>query len=270
VSKQQILAELAAQAASGHLVFPTSVNSALRLQWALDEPSCHVEEAVRLIHSEPQLAARTVALANSPAFSSVRTGLITGVRAAVLRLGYRSLHSLVASLVVRQFGSRIRDAEARRQAERLWSHTAHVAALAPVLAREVTGADADTAMFAAILHEVGGFYLLAQADRYPGLLEGIQPDWNGPCEAAITEGLLRTLRVPEPVREAILDALPREHAAQPGPLAATLVLAKALAPVASPLAAGPVDARGLDLVLAEQVVGREMGQVQAMYDAWLV
>ena len=270
VSKQQIFADLAAQAKRGHLVFPTSVNGALRLQRALDDPCCHMEEAVRLIHNEPQLAARTVALANSSAFCSARTGAITGVRAAVLRLGYRSLHSLVASLVVRQFGARITDPGARRLAERLWSHSAHVAALAPLLARELTEVDPDTAAFAAVVHEVGGFYLLAQADRHPGLVSGIPEYWPGPVERAVSAGVLDTLRVPEPVRLAILESLADEPLAEDATLAATLVMAKALAPIASPLAAAPARTRGLDLTTAWTLVKREGATLQSTAQAWLV
>jgi HD-like signal output (HDOD) protein len=59
----------------------------------------------------------------------------------------------------------------RKLAVRLWEHTAHVAALAQVIARRVTHVNPDTAFFAGIIHEVGGFYLIARAGAYPGLLE---------------------------------------------------------------------------------------------------
>ena len=53
-----------------------------------------------------------------------------------------------------------------------------MAALAHVLSRRVSHVDAETAMFAGIVHEVGGFYLLSRAEEFPALLEDMssRPD----------------------------------------------------------------------------------------------
>src|ERR1041384_3157851 len=107
VNKLEAFGYIAAQAVRGEITFPTSVNAVLRLQLALDDPDCHIDEAIRLVLAEPQLAARTVAVANTPAFGGSSTMPVTNVRAAVVRIGYRRLQALVASLVVRQFGNRI-------------------------------------------------------------------------------------------------------------------------------------------------------------------
>jgi HD-like signal output (HDOD) protein len=122
------------QATRGELVFPTSVNAALRLQMALADPDADIEDVIRKVLAEPLLAARTVALANAAVFN--RGGQpVTSVRAALARVGYRNLYTMAAAMVVRQFGSRIRDAALRARAEQLWRHSAHVAALAHVIWR---------------------------------------------------------------------------------------------------------------------------------------
>ena len=84
---------------------------------------------------------------------------------------------MVASVIVRQLGSHITDPQLRAKTAKLWEHTAHVAALSQVLAKKVTHVDPETAMFAAIVHEVGGFYLLSRAEEYPGLLDDNTEDW---------------------------------------------------------------------------------------------
>jgi HD-like signal output (HDOD) protein len=226
---------IAAQAARGEITLPTSVNAALRLQVALDDPDCHIEDAIKLVLGEPQLAARVVALANSVAFARDGGEVVTGVRAAVMRVGYRSLQTLVAALVVRQFGSRITDPDLRAKAERLWQHTAHVAALAQVLARRVTHVDPDTAMFAGIVHEVGAFYLLSRADEFPGLLDDDPEKWAELCEEVVTREVLRKLAIPEPVAGAIVGARDGMLDMPPASLLDTLVLANQFASVASPL-----------------------------------
>ena len=226
---------IAAQAARGEITLPTSVNAALRLQIALDNPDCHLEDAIKLVLAEPQLAARTVALANSAAFSRDGDAALTNVRAAVMRVGYRSLQTLVASLVVRQFGSRIVDPGLRAKAQQLWEHTAHVAALSQVLAKRVTFINPDTAMFAAIVHEVGGFYLLSRADEFPGLLDEDPEKWAELCEEVVSREVLKKLSVPAAVSDAILAVRDAWLTMPPSSLLDTLLLANLFSPVPSPL-----------------------------------
>ena len=222
------------QATRGELVFPTSVNAALRLQLALADADCHIEDVIKKVLAEPVLAARTVALANSMMFN--RSGdAVTSVRAAVARVGYRNLYSMAAAMVVRQFGHRIRDAGLRARAEQLWRHTAHVAALAHVIARKITSVDADTALFAGIVHEAGGFYLLSRADEMPGLLDD-PCEWLGAAQEIIAREMMRKLAIPEPVAMAIVSLRGATLTPPPLGLRDTLLIAKQLATVPSPMA----------------------------------
>jgi HD-like signal output (HDOD) protein len=246
---------VAAQASRGDLTFPTNVEATRRLQQALKDPECHGDTAAKLVQSDPLLAARTVAIANSVAYN--RSGNeISSVRAAVQRVGMRTLQSLVAALIVRQLGNSIADPELRAKAARLWEHTAHVAALAQVIARRVTHVDPDTALFAGIVHEVGGFYMLSRAQEFPGLLDCEPEEWVAHGEQEIGRGVLKKLMIPDPVLLAVeamwvgLRALPPEN------LGDTLLLANDLAPVASPLhqrggATTPQAARTIDCVIGD-------------------
>jgi HD-like signal output (HDOD) protein len=225
---------IAAETARGELVFPTNVNASLKLQQALNDPACHMEAAAKLVQAEPLLAARTVAIANSAAYNR-SGGEITNVRTAVMRLGFQTLRTLVAALVVRQFGSVISPPSLRTKADQLWAHTAHVAALAQVIAKRVTRVDPETAMFAGIVHEVGGFYLLSRVKDYPGLFDGELEDWVEYGEAKIGRGVLKQLNVPESVTEAVEALWYGFRALPPETLGDTLLLANDLAPVASPL-----------------------------------
>jgi HD-like signal output (HDOD) protein len=242
MNKLEAFGRIVAQADRGELVFPTSVNAALKLQQALAAPDCHMEQATRLVLAEPVLAARTVGLANSVIFNRGGGSSITSVRAAVTRMGYRNLYSLVSAMVVRQFGSRIIDPVLRAKAVQLWEHTAHVAALAYVIARRVTFIDADTALFAGIVHEVGGFYLLSRADEFPGLLDDDRDQWMEVAEERITRAVLSKLAIPEPVSAAIEGLRDGLLAIPPFSLLDTLLLAKQLALVDSPLHPRPSDA----------------------------
>jgi hypothetical protein len=229
---------IAAQAGRGELTFPTNVDATLKLQRALNSPDCHTEQAARLVQAEPLLAARTVAIANSVAYN--RSGdEITNVRAAVQRVGFRTLNALSAAVIVRQLDSKITDPALRAMADTLWQHTTHVAALSQVIARRVSHVDPDTALFAGIVHEVGGFYLLARAEEFPGLLDGDPEEWIGHGEMAIGRGVLLKLGVPAAMTEAIAAMWGGMRALPPETLGDTLMLANDLAPVLSPLHTRP-------------------------------
>jgi hypothetical protein len=228
------LKTIAAQAGRGDLHFPTHVHATLKLQRALGEPDCHLDDAARLVQTEPLLAARTVAIANSAAYN--RSGSdVTNVKAAVGRVGFRTLGALAAAVIVRQLAGEIRDPAVRAKADQLWLHSTHVAALSQVIARRVSFVDPETAMFAGIVHEVGGFYLLSRAAEFPGLLDGDPDEWIEHGETAIGRGVLLKLGVPAPVMGAIEALWNGMRALPPETLGDTLLLANDLSPVASPL-----------------------------------
>jgi hypothetical protein len=225
---------MAAQAGRGELTFPTNLDASLKLQQALNDPNCHIDAAAKLVQAEPLLAARAVAIANSAAYNR-RGADISSVRQSVQLLGSRTINTLVAALLVRQLSSKIRDPALRAKAAQLWEHTAHVAALAQVIARRVTRVDPETAMFAGIVHEVGAFYVLSRAEEFPGILEGEPEDWIEHGEMLIGRGVLSKLAVPAPVMEAIEAMWVGMRALPPETLGDTLLLANDLAPVRSPL-----------------------------------
>ncbi|MDR7050469.1 hypothetical protein J2X54_002950 [Duganella sp. 3397] len=266
------ISQIVTQAARGELVFPTSVNAALRLQMMLADPDAEAEEVLRCVLAEPVLAARTVALANAAVFNRGGTP-ITSVRAAVARVGYRHLYSMAAAMVVRQFGARIRDPQLRAKAEQLWRHTAHVAALSYVIGGKLTATDPDTALFAGIIHEAGGFYLLSRADDMPGLLDD-PADWFGAPQEIIARELMKKLCIPDPVALSVVSLPGATLTPPPLGLRDTLLIAKHLAPVASPLApAGqPAGLAGFidDNAALEQILRESRADAASMSAALLV
>jgi HD-like signal output (HDOD) protein len=234
MDERKALEEIAASAARGELVFPTHAEMALRVRRALDDPDSSVDQLAKLIQAEPLLAARVVGMANSVTYN--RSGRpIVDIRKAITSVGFKTLRALATAVVVRQMEEMPKTPAHRELAIRLWEHTAHVASLAYVIAKRVTHQDPDTAFFAGIVHEVGGFYLISRAADYPGLFETEIPDWDGQEEAHVGRAVLKVLAVPEPVMTAIEALWEGMLAMPPETLGDTLLLADQLAPVESPL-----------------------------------
>lgn len=250
MNKIEALNILVAQADRGELVFSTSVATSLRIKEAIDDPDCGVNTASKIVMNEPLLAARVVAIANSVAYKRMGND-VTSVKSAITRLGFRTLRSIVTSLIVRQLAGTSKNPVTRAMVNKLWEHSAQVAALAQVIARRVTKLDPDTAMFAGIVHEMGGFYLLSRAEEFPCLLE--RDDWTMPpapsglaaftdaiidkesAEAIIGRAVLKNLQLPQAVIDAIEALWYGMRAMPPESLGDTLLLANELATTPSPL-----------------------------------
>ncbi len=228
------LEKILAEVAESEITFPTHADVAFRVRLALDDPELHVAKAAQIVQAEPLLAARVVAVANSIAFNpGNRT--VTDVRTAVTRLGIRFVRALATAVVMRQMASSTRFPVYRALSERLWEHTAHVAALAHLLAAHFHRPEADVAMFAGIVHEVGGFYLISRTDLCPDLLADtslLTPS----AEARVGRAVLTALAIPAEVVaavESIWQGAPPVF--PPVTLGDLLVLANRLTPILSPL-----------------------------------
>lgn len=268
---------IAAAAGRGELVIATSAELGLRIKRALDDPDCSDGQAARLIQAEPLLAARVVAVANSAAYNPAGRA-IADLRQAVARLGFRCLRSLTLSMLVQRLSGQPGDPEQKARARQLWEHTAHVSALAHVIARRVTHQDPEAALLAGILHEVAGFYLLACAQKEPELLTAAFPGWQGNGENLVGTELFKVLEIPGEIVGAIDDLWQGFLAHPPSSLGDTLLLAEQLAPVPSPLYWAPgkdvasragvphieilIDRETLSGILAESA-----GEVRSLIDA---
>jgi HD-like signal output (HDOD) protein len=276
MDKQAIFKAIADDVAGRELSFSTSAQLALKVRQMLDDPDCAVDAVAKLIQAEPLLSARVVAMANS--FTYNRSGrTIADARTAVARLGFSTLRTLATAVITRSL-AQAQTAKAYPQlASQLWEHTAHVAALAQIVARRITKQDAETAMFVGIVHEIGGFYMISRAANYPGLLDDDMTDWVQTGEAEVGRAVLKVLGVPDLVVEAVEGYWSGYLAMPPVSLADTLLLAKALAPVASPLrnandvAASEGMAASIEMLVGEEtlseILAESAEEVRSLTDA---
>ncbi|MFZ6751071.1 HDOD domain-containing protein [Undibacterium sp. Ren11W] len=240
MNRTQALSRIVEQVRQGELIFPTNVNASIKIQEALNDPDCGIETAANLVITEPLLAARLVAIANSVAYSRFGGG-VTNVKTAVTILGFTTLRSIVISVVIRQLSLAISDPQLRMKANQLWEHSANVAALAHVIAKKINHADYETAMFAGIVHEIAGFYLLSRAHEFPMLLDtensssGDVDEIVASPEAIIGQAVLKKLMVPSVVIKAVENLWNGLLVLPPVSLGDILMVANDLASVISPL-----------------------------------
>ena len=265
MEKKALLSVLAVEVERGKLFFPTSATATIQIKRMLEDPDCDLDTVTRLIQADPLLSVKIVAVANSVVFN--RSGKkITSVSAAITLLGLRAIRNLAMAVITQQLAGTQSKSELVVQ---LWKHSAHVAALAQVIARRITHQDPDTAMFAGIIHEISWFYLLSREKAYPGLVDGnIANSWVSDddldeedelaCEMKISTAILNALSVPKPVADAITHLWQGSLTSPPTTLGDTLLLADQLAPVKSPFAPAHAQADDDFLTKLDRLASQEV------------
>jgi HD-like signal output (HDOD) protein len=232
-----VLSHIAESAKRDDFIFPTTAEIAFKVQRILDDPDSSVDQILYLVRSDPFLAARVVALANTVIYNRSNR-IIDDIKSAISCIGLHALRVIVAAVVVRQMGKMTSNPDHQKIAATLWEHTSYVAALSQVIARRVTHVNPDTAFFAGVMHEAGSFYLISKAMDYIGLLDGEAGSlmaWDESGAAEIGRVVLHRLRAPPGVIEAIEGLWGGYLTMPPHTLSDTLLLADRLAPVESPL-----------------------------------
>ena len=238
MDRHEALARILTEAESGDLVFPTHAEVALRVRLALDNSQLHLEDVVRLVQAEPLLAARVVALANSVAFNR-SSQPVDEVKSAVAVIGVQMVRLLATALIMRQMVGDAGSALQHELAGKLWQHSAQIAALANVLARNLTTQAPDMALFGGMVHEIGGFYMISRASVYPELLaKPGEASWSEIEAERVNHAVLRVLQVPVPLATAIQGLGRARLALPPVTLDEILFLAHHLSPAVDPLTAG--------------------------------
>jgi HD-like signal output (HDOD) protein len=181
--------------------FPDVVVSIHR---ALSDESTSARDVVRLVASEPALAARLVHLANSAAFN--KSGReVSDLRSAINSLGFTMVRSQATAFAMRQMEQLEWLRPIRPVLADIWKTSNGVASLCFAVARRVPGVQPDEAMATGLFHLLGKLYLFARARQ-----ESLDPreiaDWEhalNEWHATIARTILDHWRIPSRVAEAV-------------------------------------------------------------------
>jgi HD-like signal output (HDOD) protein len=188
----EFVRSLAEELSSGKIELPSFPEIAVQVRKLLADPNASIAQVVRVVGSEPALAARLMRVANASAFN--RSGRpITDLRTAINRIGYSMVRSAAIAFAMSQMrrGSKLKEIEPQLNA--LWRQSTLVAAFAYVLARSCSSVNPDEAMLTGMMHGIGKLYILTRAAEHAELftdeaaLEDILDQWHASVGKAILE-----------------------------------------------------------------------------------
>ena len=250
----EFVRSLAGELSTGKVDLPSFPEIAVRVRRVLSDPKSSTDQVVRVVGSEPALAARLVRIANSASLN--RSGRPVGdLRTAINRIGYNMVRSAAISFAMAQIRDANKLAGLERYLKDIWERSTVVAAYSLVLARTYSKVNPDEAMLAGIMHGIGKLYVLTRATSHPELLadtvmlDGILRDWH----ASIGKAILENWEFSEEMSSAV--GAQNDHTRE-GPAAPDLHDVIAMAIV---LASHHADADGIDAEMDGLATAKRFG-----------
>ncbi len=189
------------------LVVPTMPEVALKIRHLVEDNDIPVPQLAKVLNTDPAISAKLIKSANGALYHG-QPAVDTCAR-AISRLGLNTTKHLVVSFVMRNlFHEKIHTDLLKERARDLWHHSVEVAAISMALAYATPGFDAEEALLAGLLHDIGELVILTYAESYPDLivdsdaLDGVIKQ----LKAEIGAVILREWQFPEAFVEAAFGA----------------------------------------------------------------
>lgn len=198
---------------------PPFPDIAIKIRDAMSNPDYSIEKIARIIVADPVLTTRLIRMANS---ALLRRGTIeiTDVKTALGRIGMEIVRNTVVSTALDTTFKAPAGTILHDRIDAVRKHSSHVAALAYILARRLPGfKQAEDAMLAGLLHDIGKFYILNRVQDFPGLFEDPQQldDLLASWHTGVGKAIVDSWGFPESIAQAVdeHEDLERTHHASP-------------------------------------------------------
>lgn len=188
----RFVALLAAEVSNGQVELPAFPEVVARVKSALSRDDVTPVMIARVVASEAGLAARLMTMANS-VIMNPSGNTITELKTAVVRIGYNNVRTTAVAYAVGKLKQADELQPIRRELELFWNEATMTATLAWAIARRVPNINADEAMLAGLVHNIGKVYILSRSQRMSGGafnvadITAIVRDWHANVGRAIAE-----------------------------------------------------------------------------------
>jgi putative nucleotidyltransferase with HDIG domain len=204
-SEFEFIQGLTADLSEAELIFPTSLKATMNIKYVISQGNMPEDRLARVISTEPVLFAQVLKLSNSAELNP--SGKITTEAATALkRLGVLQVKNLALAVGTKQFNEHKELAsDVSQLMDGLWIRSLRVATLSLVIARKMARLNADNALLAGLLHDVGKFYILNRAKHYEALFTSLQALWDmvDAWHSNIGAAILENWTVPDEIRHAV-------------------------------------------------------------------
>lgn len=167
----QLYFEVTQEMQADKLELPSIPETAIKVRTAISDPNTSSDKIAKITLQDPAITAQLIKVANSPLFRGREK--IEALPPAITRLGLKAIGNLITSFTMRMvFNAKTKDVKERIST--LWLHSRDVAGICAVMAKKLKGFNADKAMLAGLVHDIGAIPILTHADKHPNLMSNPQ------------------------------------------------------------------------------------------------
>ena len=201
---ERILVEVFHAIQTDELVLPSLPEVATKIRSAAEDDNVSVEDIARVVQTDPATSAYCISVANSAAYSGASE--IAEVREAVVRMGIAGTRDVVTAYTLRSL-FQTENVLAQKQLKCAWSHSCRIAATSFVIAKHIRTLNAERALLAGLIHEIGTTMLITTALKLEGNLNFdtdfrfIAKELSGPIGAMV----LRAWNFPDSLVDVVLE-----------------------------------------------------------------
>lgn len=145
----------------GQLKLPSLPEIAIKVKTAASDPNVSVNDVTRIVEADPAMVARLMQVANSPISRGIEP--VKSIRDAIVRLGLATTRNLVVSLSVKSL-FKTRNPMLNDRMHDLYDHSIEVAAISHAIASHSGQLQADQALLAGLIHDIGVIPILTYVD----------------------------------------------------------------------------------------------------------
>jgi HD-like signal output (HDOD) protein len=161
-SESELFEGILAASNRGELGLPAMPEVALKIVKLADDPDAGLPALAKVVQIEPTVAGAIIKAANSPLYRGSKP--VDNIKNAVVRLGAKITRNLATSVAMRERFS-AKTPLVKKRMQQLWEHSVQASALSFVIARETSGFDAERALMAGLLHDIGVIPILNHVDN---------------------------------------------------------------------------------------------------------
>ena len=163
-SVQDFLVHVQAELDANRLVLPTLPDVALKVRDAVAKGDATSQELADMIVTDAALSARLMQVANSPLYRGAVE--VNNIQMAVTRLGSATIRTLITSLVMQQMFTPSSELLEKNFRE-TWEQGVNVSSISRALSAFVPHLNADEAMLAGLIHQIGKLPILMLVENIP-------------------------------------------------------------------------------------------------------
>ncbi len=166
--EDRILYELILELQQGNFVLPSLPSVATRIRETIADENSGAEDIAKVIMADPSIAAKIIKAANSALYQ--RRKKAEDCKTAVVSLGTKVTTQLVTSFALKElFNSS--NTLLKKRMKKLWEHSIEIASISAVLAQISPGFNAEHAMLAGLIHDIGNIAILNKAVDHPLIVD---------------------------------------------------------------------------------------------------